>query len=233
MTEVERADKIAAGPRRRFTQNIVGIAALLLALAALGVVWHDAWQRAHDAEASAVSLAQQVQNACESQGSLDLDGRNLCREADDVVQGTPAAGPAGAQGVQGVQGPRGFTGVQGAQGRTGPPGETGPPGPVGPRGEPGAAGANGLNGAGGEQGIEGQQGATGPQGPTGVAGAQGETGATGKDGRGIADIVCHTTGDWIITLTDGTALTVKGPCRVTQPAPTPTPTPTASITKGR
>lgn len=62
-------------------------------------------------------------------------------------------------------------------------------------------------------------------------GPAGKDGTNGSDGRGIADIVCHTTGDWIITLTDGTALTVDGPCRVTQPDPTPTPT--ATTTKGR
>jgi len=63
-------------------------------------------------------------------------------------------------------------------------------------------------------------------------------GADGKDstvpgprGVGIQDMECHETGDWIITLTDGTALTANGPCRYVEPSPTPTPT--ASTTKGR
>jgi hypothetical protein len=64
-----------------------------------------------------------------------------------------------------------------------------------------------------------------------ICGNDGADGTNGSDGRGISDITCHTTGDWIITLTDGTALTVKGPCRAIQPEPTPTPS--ASTTKGR
>lgn len=62
-------------------------------------------------------------------------------------------------------------------------------------------------------------------------GADGENGTNGSDGRGIAKTECHTTGDWIITYTDGTAGTTPGPCRVVQPSPEPTPT--ATTTKGR
>lgn len=229
MTEVERAEKIASGPRRRFWQNIAMVLALLLAMTSLFLLWHELEQRAATAETSAVSLAEQVQQACDSQGSLDLDGRDLCEQADDVVESGPAAGPAGAQGPQGE---RGFTGATGPQGRTGPPGEVGPRGPLGPRGETGASGAVGATGETGAIGPTGPQGEPGPQGDQGTPGAPGSTGAKGErgnDGRGIADIVCHTTGDWIITLTDGTALTVDGPCRVTQPEPTPT----ATTMKGR
>lgn len=230
MTEIERAVEIVRGPRRRFMQNIAMIAALLLSLVAIGVVWHDAQVRADIAETSALSLAEQVQHACESQGSLDLDGRDLCREADDVVEGAPpAAGPAG---IQGPQGERGFTGAQGTQGRQGPPGEIGPPGPVGPRGPKGDVGEAGTVGAAGEPGSvgpQGEPGAPGAQGPQGEQGSAGPKGERGETGRGIADITCHTTGDWIITLTDGTALTVDGPCRVTQLEPTPA----ATTTKGR
>jgi len=59
----------------------------------------------------------------------------------------------------------------------------------------------------------------------------GKDGTNGKDGRGFVEVECHTTGDWIFTWTDGTASTVPGPCRVSEP--TPTPTPSASTTKGR
>jgi hypothetical protein len=207
-------------------QNLVLVVALVLSLLALGTVWHEAQVRAEEAETSAVSLAQQVQHACESQGSLDLDGRNLCEQADDVVEGAPVAGPAGPPGPQGE---RGFTGATGPQGRTGPPGETGPRGPLGPRGETGAVGSVG---AAGETGATGPQGEPGPQGDQGTAGAPGTTGAKGErgdDGRGIAKVECHTTGDWIFTYTDGTASTVAGPCRVMQPEPSPT----ATTTKGR
>jgi hypothetical protein len=64
-----------------------------------------------------------------------------------------------------------------------------------------------------------------------ICGKDGTNGSNGSDGRGIAKTECHTTGDWIITYTDGTAGTTPGPCRVVQPSPTPTPT--AATTKGR
>lgn len=226
MTHVEEAEQVARGPRKRFVQNLVLVVALVLSLLALGIVWHEAQVRAEEAETSAVSLAQQVQRACESQGSLDLDGRNLCEQADDVVEGSPVAGPAGPPGPQGD---RGFTGATGPQGRTGPPGETGPRGPLGPRGETGAVGSVGATGETGPTGAIGPQGEPGPQGDQGTAGAPGTTGAKGErgdDGRGIAKVECHTTGDWIFTYTDGTASTVTGPCRVMQPEPSPTATTT-------
>lgn len=176
MTEVERADQIAREPRRRFKQNIAIVATALAALALYLVLWHETQLRAETAETSAISLAEQVQEACESQGSLDLDGRDLCKQADDVVEGTPVAGPAG---IPGPQGERGFTGAQGIQGREGPPGEVGPRGPLGPRGETGAAGADGANGA---DGVDGETGATGAAGPQGEPGPQGEQGVHGEQG---------------------------------------------------
>lgn len=148
------------------------------------------------------------------------DVPDVATPAPQIVLGEP-----GAPGERGPQGERGPAGARGPQGRTGPPGEIGPPGPVG---QVGPDGAPGEPGPAGEIGPQGPAGPEGPAGPAGPAGAPGES---GSDGRGIADIVCHTTGDWIITLTDGTALTVDGPCRVTQPDPTPTPT--ATTTKGR
>lgn len=231
MTEVERAEQVSREPRRRFKQNIALVAAALVALALYLVLWHETQTRAVTAETSAISLAEQVQEACESQGSLDLDGRDLCKQADEVVEGTPVAGPAG---IPGPQGERGFTGAQGIQGREGPPGEVGPRGPLGPRGEAGEAGADGANGADGEAGATGAtgpQGEPGPQGAAGAPGADGAKGERGTDGRGIAKVECHTTGDWIFTWTDGTASTVTGPCRVMQPSPEPSPT--ATTTKGR
>lgn len=227
MTETERAERITRGPRRRFVGNIALAAALALGLAGVVLGWHELGQRAETAESSAVSLAEQVQERCESGGSLDVGDRDLCEQADDVVEGGPP--PPGPAGAQGPQGERGFTGAQGPQGRTGPPGETGPRGPLGPDGEPGARGPEGIAGAPGLPGADGPMGPQGPTGPQGPDGAPGATGPAGPRGVGIADIVCHTTGDWIITLTDGTALTVDGPCRVTQSQPAPT----ATTTKGR
>jgi hypothetical protein len=60
-------------------------------------------------------------------------------------------------------------------------------------------------------------------------GPAGKDGKDGKDGRTFVKTECHTTGDWIFTWEDGTATTVAGPCRVTQPEPSPT----ATTTKGR
>lgn len=213
MTEVEKADQIAGDTRRRFWQNFALMLALVLGLAGVILGWHGLDQRAESAETSAVSLAQQVQDACATQGSLDLQGRDLCQQADDVVQGSPPAGPAGAQGVQGE---RGFTGAQGIQGRTGPPGEVGPDGPIGPRGEQGAQGVAGMDGERGMPGADGNDGVPGPMGPPGPAGTNGKDGPRGV---GIAKVECPASGDWIITLTDGTAQTVTGPCRVPPTTP--------------
>lgn len=183
MTEVERADQIAREPRRRFWQNIAMVLGVVLALALLFLLWYQLQQRADSAETSAVSLAQQVQERCESGGSLDVGDRDLCQQAEDVVQdGPPHAGPAGAQGIQGLQGERGPAGVRGPQGRTGPPGETGPRGPIGPDGESGPRGPQGATGAPGAAGSQGEPGPTGPQGETGTQGIQGPTGLTGPAG---------------------------------------------------
>lgn len=54
----------------------------------------------------------------------------------------------------------------------------------------------------------------------------GKDGKDGKDGRGFVEVECLSTGDWIFTLDDGTALTATGPCRAVQPTPTPTATTT-------
>lgn len=62
-------------------------------------------------------------------------------------------------------------------------------------------------------------------------GPAGKDGKDGTAGRGIEKVECHTTGDWIIHYTDGTAGTTPGPCRVMQPSPEPSPT--ANTTKGR
>lgn len=64
----------------------------------------------------------------------------------------------------------------------------------------------------------------------GQDGTDGANGTNGEDGRGFVKVECLSTGDWIFTLDDGTALTATGPCRA---EPAPTPTPTATTTKGR
>lgn len=104
MTHVEEAQQIAQGPRRRFVGNVVLAVTLVLSLLAIGIVWHDARVRAENAETSAVSFAEQVQRLCETEGSLDLDGRDLCEKADEVVE-DPAAPPVPPPGKDGDDGP--------------------------------------------------------------------------------------------------------------------------------
>lgn len=187
MTEVERAEQVSREPRRRFKQNIALVAAVLAGLGLFLVLWHETQTRAETAETSAVSLAEQVQERCESEGSFLVGDRDLCKRADAVVQGIPVAGPAGPGGPPGPQGERGFTGAQGVQGRTGP-GPTAAQiaaavddwcgagmcrGESGDRGHPGAdstvAGPQGSQGAQGEPGQDST--VPGPAGPAGPAGA--------------------------------------------------------------
>lgn len=225
MTESERAEQISRGPRRRWIQNIALAAALVLGVAGVLLGWHELDQRATTAETSAVSLAEQVQAACDSQGSLDLDGRDLCEQADDVVQGTPVTGPAGPQGPPGPPGPTGATGATGRQGERGPAGARGADGrdgSDGATGATGAAGSDGVDGVDGADGATGETGPTGPQGAVGPAGPPGPAGPTGATGRGVAKVECLSTGDWVFTFTDGQASTVPGPCRAVAPTPTPT-----------
>lgn len=48
-------------------------------------------------------------------------------------------------------------------------------------------------------------------------GTDGKDGVNGKDGRGIADTDCQEDGTWLVTYTDGTTSTSRGPCRVVIP----------------
>jgi hypothetical protein len=181
--------------------------------------------------------AQQISLLRTQYDGLHADYESLYDEAVEAGASPEAPAPSSVPDpapeppriVVGAQGERGFTGAQGPQGRTGPPGEIGPPGPLGPRGPAGADGLDGISGANGTDGQPGLPGTDGAPGADGADGADGKDGADGAPGRGIAKVECHTTGDWIFTFTDGTASTVTGPCRVTQP----TPTPSASTTKGR
>jgi hypothetical protein len=60
----------------------------------------------------------------------------------------------------------------------------------------------------------------------------GAEGKVGPAGRGIADTDCQEDGDWLITYTDGTTDTARGPCRVVAAPPTdPDPTPAAKKTR--
>lgn len=234
------------------------IAAILIVV--LGLLAWTVWsinstqKEADDAASNANALADEVAAAC-ADGSVKVDGRDICAKAKQVkkdVDEPAAAGPAGPVGPRGLPGPRstvpgpagqpgddgqdsdipGPAGDPGEPGNPGAPGEDSDiPGPVGEpgsagepgaAGEPGQAGAPGTKGDPGPKGDKGEKGdsVTGPPGPKGEPGSKGEPGNTG---RGISDVTCTADGDWLFEFTDGTSVTVTGPCRA-QSAPTSSPT---------
>ncbi|MDR7385198.1 hypothetical protein [Promicromonospora iranensis] len=242
MSETQRVNEVLRVKSRRFWATVAIVALLAASLVVNLGLWWGAQQRADIAEQSAVSLAQQVQERCESGGSLDVGDHDLCKEADEVVEeGAPQVGPAGAQGPPGVPGERGPAGVRGPQGRTGPPGETGPrgpdgePGPRGPEGIAGPAGEPGMDGAtgpGGPPGPPGAQGPAGPPGPTGPPGADSTTpgprGARGPQGTARPGTYTCPDGEYVggFTVADDGAVTLA--CRSLTPPPVidpPTPEP--------
>ena len=218
---------------------------LILIFGAWGV-WaqYTTTQRADDAASNANALADEVAAAC-ADGAVEVDGRNICTKAKQVkkdVDEPAKAAPAGPQGPRGVPGPRST--IPGPAGQPGEDGEDSDiPGPVGQQGEQGQQGAPGEDsdvpgpvGAPGEdstvpgpKGSKGEKGdtVTGPPGPKGDKGETGSPGTDGKPGRGISDVSCTADGDWQFDFTDGTTITVDGPCRA-QSAPAPTSSPTAT-----
>lgn len=163
------------------------------------------------------------------------DDNKALRSQVISMGGQPVAeGKPGARGDQGPVGPSGPQGLPGIPGKQGPIGVTGkspqcllmPSRCVGPKGATGSPGPDGKSGATGTQGPPGEPGATGAKGDQGVAGTDGKDGtpgtdgkpgADGKDGRGIADTDCQADGTWLITYTDGTTSTSRGPCRIALP----------------
>ena len=224
---------------------ILGAILVLLALITLGLYGADQNDKADASEETLGELASQVQAKCAANPveARKLFG-DVCGKAKEIDERPAGAkGDPGEKGDPGVQGPRGLQGAQGPVGPQGPTGPQGPPGIQGPIGLPGqsprclleparcvgAQGAAGERGETGPQGPQGEPGATGEkgdQGPPGVAGkdgadgkpgVDGTNGTDGKDGRGIADTDCQEDGTWLITYTDGTTDTTRGPCRVMAP----------------
>ena len=213
-------------------------------------------QRADDAASNANALADEVAAACadgavEVDGrNICTKAKQVKKDVDEPAK----AAPAGPQGPRGVPGPRstipgpagqpgedgedsdipGPVGQQGQQGEQGQPGEDstvpGPAGQAGAPGEdssvPGPAGSPGSKGEKGEPGSKGEKGDTGPPGPAGKKGDPGAKGEPGKAGRGISDVACTSDGDWQFEFTDGTTITVDGPCRAQSSTPTSSPTAT-------
>lgn len=238
MTEGERAEKIAHGQRVRWGWDVAVVAAVLMALGALVGVWNVDRARADAAEQTLVSVAEQVQAECDTNGELRVDGRDLCERVDDVVEdpgaaATPVDGRDGVDGTDGADGTDGTDGVDGEDGVDGTDGTDGVDGVDGTDGVAGANGTNGIDGAAG-RGIQSMQCATGGwiitytdgiaasdsgpcRGPAGENGTDGEDSTVpGPPGVGIKTIECPDTDtdDWIVTLTDDSTQTVAGPCRV-------------------
>lgn len=194
MSETERAAEIASGPRRRFLQNIAIVAAVVVALAGMFVALYQLQHQADTAGTNAVSLAEQVQERCDTEGSLLVGDRDLCARADDVAEDpstelVPVNGRDGAAGTDGTDGTDGADGIDGKDGADGKPGKNGADGTDGLDGAPGLPGADG-------RGIESTRctsagwvttytdgtidGGTGPCiGPQGVHGEQGPQGVPG------------------------------------------------------
>lgn len=229
---------------REFPPRWTLLVGILLVIFFLGWTYygtHLTEKKAADAEDRASTLADQVAKACE-EGAVEIGGRDICTKAEQVKKSVKPAepgpqGPTGKQGVQGVPGPAGKPGKSGEKGDTGNSGNQGQPGTQGDPGDPGApgsAGSPGENGKPGVPGTEGKPGAKGQDGKPGQDGApgakgekgdKGEAGSTGPPGRGIQNVTCTSDGDWLFEFTDGTTVTVTGPCRAQQ-APPPTTDPT-------
>lgn len=155
-------------------------------------------------------------------GTPGIDGKDGLTGADGGI------GPRGADGKDGAAGERGEPGAAGADGKGGLPGSDG---------RDGAPGIDGRDGIPGTDGKDGAPGMRGEIGPAGIDGRDGEPGIDGKDGASVtmedlhpvvADVVAHVferqpkprdpiglaggliaqDGHLVITLTDGTPVSV-------------------------
>lgn len=164
-------DELIAGAAQRgkdpFSRKLLLVLATATSLAVIAtllggyLLWKE---KQHQAEAG-MSLAVQVQRACEDPATAVHLG-SICTKAEHVEQAI-AAGP---QGPPGDRGPAGADGVDGRDGRDGI------------NGRDGAPGKNGRNGLNGQDGHDGAPGPVGPQGLEGPQGPPGKDGADGQDG---------------------------------------------------
>lgn len=151
------------------TSRLLNVVLFLLA-AGLGLILTftatDERDRADDNAETALTLAQQIQNACNA-GTIPRNYASVCQEADQAEAQIQQI-QQGPTGPQGERGPQGIPGPQGDPGNQGPIGSTGPTGPQGPQGE---------------QGIPGENGTPGEPGTDGTPGTQGIQGVPGEDGE--------------------------------------------------
>lgn len=91
MTETEQAGEFLAEKAKRAGLRTLWVVAMLVSVA-VNVLAGWQWQvAAQNAATTAVTFAQQVQDACAA-GGLPVDGQDLCPRADDIVA-DPAAPP--------------------------------------------------------------------------------------------------------------------------------------------
>lgn len=107
MTETEGAGQFLAKKAKRAVLTTLFVLALI---ASVGVNVLVAWQfqhRAENATQTAVTFAQQVQEAC-ADGGLLVDGRDLCPQADAIVEdpAAPPVAPLPQNGTDGEDAPR-------------------------------------------------------------------------------------------------------------------------------
>lgn len=154
------------------TSRLLNVVLFLLA-SGLGLILTftatDERDRADANAAAALTLADQIQSACEA-GTIPRNYASVCEDADQTEAQVQQIerGPQGPAGEPGPRGPQGIPGPKGDQGIPGPIGPTGPQGPQGPQGEPG---------------IDGQDGTPGEPGADGTPGLQGNPGPPGEDGE--------------------------------------------------
>lgn len=209
----DQKDHEAARQDREARVRVSLVVIICLLLAAMGyVTW--LWRiEANAARASAASLAEQVQAACQDPESEILVGdEDICdyaqKVADDpapVTPATPRDGIDGKDGEDGSDGRPGATGAPGTDGENGTAGRDGKDGANGLDGKPtnGTAGAPGAPGEPGKDGAPGIPGKDGAPGVNGTNGAPGVNGTDGQDGRGVSSMACGARGTLLVTYTDG------------------------------
>ena len=121
MNEAIRANEVISRKSRR---DLVSMLLLMVIIALLGWITWDRLQsqrRAEVAEATTVSLAEQIQAACLDDEVIVSD-RDICDRADQVVDAGPTVivgdrGPAGSAGPPGPAGTPGEDGLDGEDGQ--------------------------------------------------------------------------------------------------------------------
>lgn len=105
---------------RRSLLVVVSLLTIIL-MVVTGIAGYLAYRAMQGVAERGTTLAQQVEEACSDPGRSVGDLRNLCGEAESVVEEGESVG------IPGPPGPAGSAGPPGEQGEPGVPGEQGPP----------------------------------------------------------------------------------------------------------